>query len=113
MKSFNKFIMNEASFTDYEFGLRITGAKFDNQGMLASYTAKTEIDGKVISGPEWDRLASDVAKHMGIKNIGKDFRLNPNDKTIVYTEVEQTVSGQYFVSINGKRFVVPKSVERI
>ena len=113
MKSFNRFVMNEASFTDYEYGLHIAGAKFDAQGNLTSYTAKSEIDGKIISGPEWDRLAADVAKHLGIKNIGKDFRLNPKDKTIVYTEVEQAVAGQYFVSVNGRRFVVPKSIERV
>ena len=112
MKSFNRFI-NEATFTDYEFGLHIAKAQFDKNGNMTSYTAKTEIDGKVISGPEWDRLASDVAKHLGIKNIAGDFKLNPNDKTIMYTEVEKNIGGQYFVSVEGKRFVVPQSVERI
>lgn len=112
MKSFNHFI-NEASFTDYEFGLHISKAQFDKSGNMTGYTARTEIDGNVIHGPEWDRLASDVAKHLGIKNIAQDFKMNPNDKTIMYTEVEQNIGGQYFVSVKGKRFMVPKSIERI
>ena len=112
MKSFNRFI-NEATFTDFEFGLRITKAQFDKNGILTGYKAQTEIDGNVISGPEWDRLASDVAKHLGIKNIAGDFKMNPNDKTIMYTEVEKNIGGQYFVSVKGRRFMVPQSIERI
>ena len=111
MRSYATFV--KESFTEIEFGLHIKDAKFDSSGNLTGYTAKSVFNDRVISGPVWDRLAGDIAKHLGIKKIAVDFKNDPEDKTILYAEVEETVGGQYFVAVSGKRFIVPKEVERL
>lgn len=112
MKSFNKFI-NESSFTDYEYGLHIQDAKFNQQGVLVEYTAKSIVNDKIVQGAVWDTLASNIAKHLGIKNIAKDFINSSEDKTVLFTEVEENINHQYFVAVSGKRFMVPKEINRV
>lgn len=116
MKTFTRFL-NEAHpavFMDYEFGLQISSAAFDSAGRLTTFRARSVIDGKVISDTQWDRFATNVATRLGHANIEKDFRLNPSDKVVFYTEVERSsLTGDYYIDVNGKFMVLPRDFEDV
>ena len=114
MKSFSRFVSEASDLTDFDYGLYISNPQYDGMGKLTTFdyssaTNKDSNDFKVIKNSDWDRVARDVVKILGFKNIVKDFKLNTSNKIVFQTEILQSaMTKEYSIVVSGRRIKLPR-----
>lgn len=114
MKSFSRFVSEAADMMDFEYGLYISNPKYDGTGKLTTFDSSSALnkdsnDFKVIKNSDWDRVAKEVVKALGFKNIEKDFKMDNSNKIVFQTEVMQiAMSREYSITVNGRRIKLPR-----